>query len=72
MMDRRGPVAPALMFLGGAAGGLVAGVMLGVRFARTSPGKVFLSLFLAGLCALAVVALSGFGCALGGYQINVH
>lgn len=72
MVDRRGPAAPALMFLGGAAGGLVAGVMMGCRFGKTTPTKALLSVVLAGISAVAVVALSGFGCALGGYQINVH
>lgn len=72
MLDRKGEAAPALMFLGGAAGGLVAGVMLGCRFGKSTPAKVVLSVLLVGVCAVAVVALSGFGCAVGGYQLNLH
>ncbi len=72
MLDHRGPAAAALMFLGGAAGGLVVGVMLGCRLGKTTPTKALLSVVLAGISVVAVVALSGFGCALGGYQINVH
>lgn len=71
-LDRNGAAAPALMFLGGAVGGLVAGVMLGCRFGSTTPAKVMLSILLAGVCVVAVVALSGFGCAVGGFQLNIH
>ncbi|MCC6233813.1 MAG: hypothetical protein IT580_14280 [Verrucomicrobiales bacterium] len=72
MLDRNGAAAPAMMFLGSAAGGLVAGVMLGCRFGRSAPTKVVLSLLLVGVSTVAVVCLSGFGCAVGGYQLNIH
>lgn len=70
MLDHRGPAAPALMFLGGAAGGFTAGVMLGCRLGKTPTAKVLLSLVLAAVTAVAVISLSGFGCALGNYKLD--
>lgn len=70
MMDHRGAAAPALMFLGGAAGGVVAGIMLGCRFGKTPPAKVGLSVLLAGVTVVAVIAMCGFGCALGNYRLD--
>jgi hypothetical protein len=72
MLDRKGAAAPAFMFLGGIAGGLVIGVMLGCRFGKSTPAKVLLSVLLVAVSAVAVVSLSGFGCAVGGYQLNFH
>lgn len=69
-MDRKGGAAPALMFLGGAAGGLAAGVMLGCRIGKTPTTKALWSVVLAGVLAVAVVTLSGLGCAMGGYKLN--
>ncbi len=70
MLDHRGPAAPAFMFLGGAAGGLAAGVMLGCRLGKSPTTKVVLSLVLAPVTAVAVISLCGFGCALGGYKLD--
>lgn len=70
MLDHRGPAAPAFMFLGGAAGGFTAGVMLGCRLGRSPTTKVLLSLLLAAVTAVAVISLCGFGCALGNYRLD--
>ncbi len=72
MMDHKGAAPPALMFLGGAAGGVVVGVMLGCRFGKSTPAKAVLSVILAGVSVVAVVTLCGLGCAVGGYQLNFH
>jgi hypothetical protein len=58
------------MFLGGAAGGLVAGVMLGCRIGRSTATKALLGVLLAGVSVVAVITLSGLGCALGDYKID--
>ena len=70
LMDRRGAAAPALMFLGGAAGGITAGVILGCRVGKTGGGKVVLSFVFAGLMAVAVIGLCGVGCAMGDYKLD--
>jgi len=70
MADHRGGAAPAMMFLGGAAGGLTAGVMLGCRVGRTTPTKALLGVLFAGIGVVAVITLSGLGCALGDYRLD--
>lgn len=70
-MDPRGGAAPALMFLGGAAGGLVAGIMLGCRIGQSTLAKALLSVLFAGISVVAVITLSGLGCALGDYKLNL-
>lgn len=69
-MDHRGAAAPALMFLGSAAGGITAGVMVGCRFGKTPATKVISSVFFAGLMTVAVLSMSGLGCSLGGYRLD--
>lgn len=69
-LDGKGGAAPALMFLGGAAGGLAGGVMLGCRFGKSATAKVVLSVLFAAISAVAVITLCGLGCAIGGYQLN--
>jgi hypothetical protein len=69
-MDHRGAAAPAMMFLGGAAGGITAGVMLGCRLGKTSTTKVLLSLLFSGVMTVAVVSMSGIGCSLGNYKLD--
>lgn len=70
MMDHRGAAAPALMFLGGAAGGLVSGILLGCRVGKTTTTKAILSVVFCGLMTVAVISMCGFGCALGNYRLD--
>ena len=70
LMDRKGASAPALMFLGGAAGGIVAGTVLGCRIGGSTRMKVGLSVIFAGIMAVVVITMCGFGCAAGGYQLD--
>lgn len=48
------------------------GVMLGGRLGRTPASKAVLGIVLGGLGIVAVVSLSGLGCAMGGYQLVFH
>lgn len=70
LMDNRGAAAPALMLLGGGAGGLVAGIMLGCRLGRTTTAKVLLGMVLSGVAVIAVITLCGVGCGLGNYKVS--
>ncbi|MBL9134749.1 MAG: hypothetical protein JNK85_02725 [Verrucomicrobiales bacterium] len=69
-MDHRGAAAPAIMFLGGAVGGITAGVMVGCRLGKTSTSKALLSLLFCGIMTVAVVSMSGLGCSLGNYRLD--
>lgn len=69
-LDHRGGAAPALGFLGGAAGGLVCGILLGCRVGKTGATKALLGVLFSGLFAVAVITLSFFGCMLGNYKLD--
>lgn len=69
-MDHRGAAAPAMMFLGGAAGGITAGILVGCRLGKTPATKALLSLLFSGVMTVAVVSMSGLGCSLGNYKLD--
>lgn len=70
LLDRRGSAAPALGFLGAAAGGLVCGILLGCHVGKTGATKALLSVVFSGVCAVAILAMSFFGCMVGNYQLD--
>lgn len=57
---------------GGVASGFASGIMMGLRLGKTIPLRIILCLFLAPIMAIVCVTLCCFGCAIGGYQLNLH
>lgn len=62
--------APWIAIVGAAAGGVVCGIMLGLRFGNSVSWRFGLSLLLSCLMVLVCFILSFGGCMVGGYKIS--
>jgi hypothetical protein len=64
-------LSPAIALLGGGAGGLTCGILLGLRLGKTSAARAGIAVLLAGVMIVVSVMLCFFGCSLGGYHFDI-
>jgi hypothetical protein len=72
LFDKKGDTAPVIAVFGGGLAGIVSGAMLGRHFGRTLQVRIVLSVLFALILAVVCIAMSCFGCAVSGYQFNLH
>jgi hypothetical protein len=65
-------VSPMVGFFGAVAGGLVCGVLLGLKAGRTVPTRIICSMVFAPIFFVVCIVLCWFGCSTGGYQLSFH
>ena len=70
VLSRNDGLTIGVALIGSGLGGLVCGAMLGQRVAQTTAGKVLFSILFVCLFCGAILTMSFFGCAAGGYSMN--
>lgn len=65
-------LAPAVAMIGGGLSGIVGGVLLALRFGKTSGGRLAIGFGLAVVLSVACVTMNCFGCLASGYSLNFH
>jgi hypothetical protein len=65
-------VSPGIGLFGGAAGGIICGVLLALRTRKTTAAKVALAVLLSVALGIVCIMLSFFGCMVGGYVLKLE
>jgi hypothetical protein len=63
-------VSPVIGIVGGAAGGIICGVLLALRMQKTIAARVVLAVLLSAVLGIVCIMLSFFGCMVGGYVLK--
>jgi hypothetical protein len=63
-------LAPAFAVLGGGLSGIAGGILLALRFGRTSGSRLALGLGMAVVVGLACITMNCFGCLASGYKLD--
>jgi hypothetical protein len=69
---RNESVSPAIALFGGGAGGIICGVLLGLRLGKTVQARFVLGILLTFGMIIVCVMLCLAGCTIGGYQMRFN
>ncbi|TAK94955.1 MAG: hypothetical protein EPO07_15955 [Verrucomicrobia bacterium] len=65
-----GGLSPMIALIGGGVAGIICGIMLGLRFGKTTGQKSVLIVGLAIVMVIVCIGLNCFGCLASGYQMS--